>query len=121
MKHFQIEDGKEYFAVNEGLVTIENKNNDENYFNGYAQVLYAHMVWEEEWGEHIEEDSYSEGYGFNGKVYDTKEDLEEDGYELTSDEVANEERNICNFETSEEAEKFISETLKKKAEEYSFY
>lgn len=118
LKHYEIKDGEGYYSVHEALITIENKNNDEDYFQGFAEVLLVEMYWDIV--QHSEQEVFSEGYGFNGKVYNSKEDLEKDGLKLIKDEDFPEERNIWDFETYAEAEKFASETLKKKAEKYSF-
>ena len=125
MEPYEIKDGEGYYSVHDAYVTIENKNNDEDFpFQGYAEVLLIEMYWDNSAGElsaqHAEQEVFSEGYGFNGKVYDSEEDFEKDGFKLIPDEDFREERHIWNFETLEEAEKFALETLKKKAEEYSF-
>ena len=122
LKHYEIKDGEGYYDVVEALVTITNKNNDDDWFEGYADVRVVEMYWEgnDEFGMHGEKEIFEKGYGFNGKVYNSVEELENDGYELEYDEDSPEERPVWCFETLEEAEKYALEQLKEKAEKYSF-
>ncbi len=115
MKHYEIKEGEGYFSVNEAFVTIVNED-EEQYTDGYAEVLIVEMYWGDSY--HAEKEVFVKGYGFNGKVYDSKEEVEKDGYELTHEDSM--ERNLWDFETLEEAEKYALERLKKRAEEYSF-
>ena len=121
LKHYEIEDGKGYFSVNETYLTISNKN-DFDAISGYIEILIVEMYWDNSAGEesacHAERDIYVKGYGFNGKVYDSEEEIEEHEYELTREDTS--ERNIWDFETLEEAEKFAFKCIEERAKQYCF-
>ena len=70
LKPYEIKDGEEYYSVHEAYVIIENQNNDEDSIEGFAEVLFIKMYWDNSAGEesalHAQQDVFSEGYGFNG-------------------------------------------------------
>ena len=84
LKHYEIKEGEGYYDVVDALVTITNKNDDDDWFEGYADVKIIEQYWDgnDEFGMHAEKEIFEKGYGFNGKVYNSVEELENDGYEF---------------------------------------